>query len=371
MHPARLRSLITYIRLFKQQHPAATKEDIQRAIEKQFAVVQERSVYRLEDGALRFSAANVGSFSNVVLSLSTLRKYDHLPVVVAVVRPDDVEFLLANSTFLRRVSHSSHRLAIDNVRGSFLGHDILRDFDGIENCPENIEALFSLHQGVTWEENLVRLVENTTAIAPTGRRFEPTAEQAGFIMAAPELASHLVSSECYQQVEAELTRGVRERAAEILEASRIQNVNLRGNAIEQIITGSGSLHGLSDLRFELEGGLELIVDVKTKLLHLASSPKLYNIDKALRLLASGRSTFALLLIGIEVHLGLVRSRLVSIFDRAVVAATRIQFHWAGRASRGVTQLTAEAARCFEDDFRPEIAIEESRTLLKSFLDLRA
>ncbi|MBI1789549.1 MAG: hypothetical protein HYR60_18600 [Acidobacteria bacterium] len=371
MRPARLQSLITFIRLFKEQNPAAVKEDVQAAIEAQFAVVKQRSVYLLEDGALRVSESNVGSFSNVVLSLSTLQKYDHVPVVVVVVRPDGVGFLLANSTFLKRVSHSSHRLAVDNVKGSFLGHDILREFDGIANRPENIEALFSLHQDVTWEENLIRLVESTTAIAPTGRRFEPTEEQVTCVMAAPDLASRTLSSTAYGEIETRLTRSVEARAAEILQAARIENVNLRGNTIERIITEAGNLHGLSDLHFELGGGLELIVDVKTKLLHLASSPKLYNIDRALRFLASGGGLFSLLLVGIDTRSGFVRPRLVSIFDRVVVSATRIQFHWAGRASRGVTQLTGDVARCFQDDFRPEIAIEESRVLLKSFLDLTA
>jgi len=190
-------------------------------------------------------------------------------------------------------------------------------------------------------------------------------------MAAPELASRLVRSPGYREIEVKLTRDVEGRNAEILEASRLDNVNLRGNAIEQIITKSGNLHGLSDLHFEVEGGQELIVDVKTKLLHLASSPKLYNIDRTLRFLASGRGAFSLLLIGIDAHSGFVRPRLVSIFDRVVVAATRVQFHWAGRASRGVTQLTGEIARCFQDDFRQEIAVEESRALLRTFLELRA
>ncbi len=173
MRPARLRGLIAFIAEFKRQNPTALKAGVQRTIERNFAVLKQRSVYKLEDGALRVSEANVGSFSNVVLSLSTLRKYDDLPIVVAVVRPEAVEFLLANSTFLKRVSHSSQRLAVNNIRGSFLGHDILREFDGIKNSPENFDALLSLHQGVTWDENLVRLVESTTAIVPTGKRQAP------------------------------------------------------------------------------------------------------------------------------------------------------------------------------------------------------
>jgi len=52
---ARLRSLIAFIKGFKEQNPAARKVDVQQAIEERFAVVKERSIYRLEDGALRIS----------------------------------------------------------------------------------------------------------------------------------------------------------------------------------------------------------------------------------------------------------------------------------------------------------------------------
>jgi len=40
---------------------------------------------------------------------------------------------MANTTFLKKISHSSHQLRVDNVRGSFLGHDIMREYEGIEN----------------------------------------------------------------------------------------------------------------------------------------------------------------------------------------------------------------------------------------------
>jgi hypothetical protein len=50
---------------------------------------------------MRFSEARTGSFSNTVLSLSALKAYDQNPFVIVVARPDRVDFLLANSTFLK------------------------------------------------------------------------------------------------------------------------------------------------------------------------------------------------------------------------------------------------------------------------------
>ena len=69
---------------------------------------------------VRFSYSNSGTFSNVVLSLSTVLKNDDLPLIVAVIRPDSFELLLCNSTFIEKVSHSSKNLTEENIRGSFL-----------------------------------------------------------------------------------------------------------------------------------------------------------------------------------------------------------------------------------------------------------
>ena len=45
----------------------------------------------------------------------------------------------------------------------------MREFEGIENIPENFEFLYNSHENYTFEENLDRLVEATNNIAPTGK----------------------------------------------------------------------------------------------------------------------------------------------------------------------------------------------------------
>lgn len=50
----------------------------------------------------------------------------------------------------------------------------MREFEGIENIPENFEFLYNSHENYTFEENLDRLVEATNNIAPTGKGFVPT-----------------------------------------------------------------------------------------------------------------------------------------------------------------------------------------------------
>ena len=147
-----LQETIAFLRQFKQTYLLANKADIERALIAGCSPKKVRSVFIAEGFALRLCEANTPSFSNVVLSLSALQKYDSLPVVVCVVRPDRLEFRLANATFLRRISHSSLRLRLDNIRGSFLGHDIMEHYEGVPNLPEHFEELFAIHRELSWEE---------------------------------------------------------------------------------------------------------------------------------------------------------------------------------------------------------------------------
>ncbi len=122
-------------------------------------------------------------------------------------------------------------------------------------------------------------------------------------------------------------------------AAEIDNINERGNSIEQIITGSGNVHGVQDLEFELPNG-RLLIDVKTKLLNLASSPKGYNIDKFLTLLSTGNTVLSFFFVGIDLGRRSIGTRLVSVLDSTILKATRIQLHWAGEIHEGSRSLQA-------------------------------
>lgn len=102
----------------------------------QFELTRDRSVFYCDDFAIRFSSAAGSNFSNTVPSLSNLKKVDHLPFLVCLVTPAKNYVLLANTTMLRKISHSSQQLRADNIKGSFNGSDILREFEGIANLPK-------------------------------------------------------------------------------------------------------------------------------------------------------------------------------------------------------------------------------------------
>lgn len=361
-----LAEALHFITETKARNPAADKAQIQESYVERFSPQRKRSLFLGQGYSLRFSETGGASFSNTVLSLSALRDVDDRPMVVCIVGPTSVRFLLANSTFLTRVSHSSHRLRVDNVKGSFNGTDILTTYEGMANQPENFEQLFAMHAAFTWAENLERLVEATTAIVARNVRFNPTPEQRAVILAAPDRAAAALTSPRFSRIEEELRTIVHQRETEIVRAAAVENVNLRGNRIERLVTGGASRHELGDLRRALEGG-ELGVDVKTKLLDRASAPKAYNIDKMLAFLGEEGSVFAFLVIGVDLQAGTAIARLVPALDTVLLAATVVQHHWASRSSRGVTQLSRGFDRVLAEGYTPTIDIARAQAFLRELL----
>jgi len=63
-----------------------------------------------------------------------------------------------------------------------------------------------------------------------------------------------------------------------------------------------------------------------------------------------------------------KRRIVSIFDPVVLSATRIQTHWAGRESRGVTQLTGNIAEIFAPHYRPSVEVQGGKAFLTQLIE---
>jgi hypothetical protein len=318
-----------------------------------------------------------------------LQKYDHKPFIVCVVTPSKNHLLLANSSFLKKISHSSQELRVDNIKGTFLGTDICRQIGDIGNTPENFEVLFAIHQNFSFEENLERLVEATNNIIPRGRRFDVTNEQDRIrIMQSPERALAFSKSADYYDLLNDLDERTRKYQNEILIAAHIENVNLRGRIIEYIIAGESI-----ELRTELIESLaknralpRLVTrdgigdytkiyptyhtetDIKTKIMVLASAPKGYNVDKLLEFLSHDRTVFMIYLIGIDYEIKSVMTKLISLFQNTLLENTVIHSHWAGRNSRGTAQFNGKLVKQIILDENNIIDIDNSKRFLERILD---
>lgn len=382
-------NILSLINFLDSLDPKLSKAQITQLVVEKFDLTRDRSVYSSHNFALRFSTSKSSSFGNTVLSLSALQKYDDIPFIVVLCTPDELYCLLANSTLLKKISHSSQELRINNIRGSFNGSDIMRELSGIANNKSNLEQLFAIHSAVGFEENLPRLVEATNSIAPTGERFLPDNSQLSCIMEAPQRAQDFIDSPNFQQLKDELDSRVSEFKNEILLAGLIENPNIRGRVIEYLIAGEDDL-----LRTELvsilqgdKGSLpafktdnavgdylksfpdfETATDVKTKIMILNSNPKAYNIDKMLDFL-SGKSTVLMFYFVGLAPLNIVDTVLISIFQKDLLASTILLKHWAGRNSRGVTQFEGSTIKKLILEPNSEVQIPMAVEFIEKLLQI--
>lgn len=370
-HHTEIKDLINFI---SSKDGIADKAALTKDVQQTFNLTKDRSVFYGESYAVRFCKAASKSFGNTVLSLSALRKYDRLPFIVCLVTPTQNYMLLANTTFLIKISHSSQELRSDNIKGSFNGSDIMREFEGRENVPRNFEFLFTSHEKHSFEENLERLVEATNHIAPRGERFIPTLSQTECIRRSIGRAVSFLASEEYRMLNEDLCARVQAVKSEIKIASRLDNVNVRGRVIECLLTSddnmktalSNCLHAGTPLPpvftaddlgdYERALGRYLTkTDIKTKVLSLSSNPKGYNLDKLLSFLAVEGSVYLIYIVAVDAK-GQISTRLCSMYNTQLLSGTRIIKHWAGRNSRGVTQYDGTALKQIVEQFDPNIDI---------------
>lgn len=367
------------------------KAKLTTLIAAKFGLIQDRSVYYCSDFAIRFSSGSGLSFSNTVLSLSNLKKVDHIPFLVCLVTPSTNYVMLANSTFLRKISHSSQQLRFDNIKGSFNGSDIIRDFEGISNDQNNIQRLFDIHREIGFDENLPRLVEATNNIVPTGHKFVVLPDAESRIMSSPARAARFVASQEALILKKELDDRVDRFKNEILVASLIENVNVRGRIIEYLIAGDDeslrqqlvtalqnrdTANGIPAFKTDNTlGDYQRIfdeyfteTDVKTKIMVLSSNPKAYNLDKILEFLTMEKSVFMFYFVGVD-PTRIVNTVLVSMFQTDLLASTILLKHWSGRNSRGVSQFEGRTIESLITNPRTDVDLLGAVEFLKRLIAL--
>ena len=377
------------LELIKAHDGVNDKARLARIVMDAFHLTKDRSVYYCDDFALRFSSSASRNFGNTVLSLSNLRKYDDRPFIVCLVTPAKNYCLIANTTFLKKISHSSQELRENNIRGSFNGSDITRDFEGICNTAQNIARLYGIHAEIGFEGNLARLVEATNNISPSGVKYHVSDRASSTILGAPQRAIRFVNSEDSAVLKGELDAQVNKFKTEILLAALIENVNVRGRIIEYLIAGEDeSLRQqlISALKtgnrgippFKTDNTLgdyqrrfdafDTETDVKTKIMILSSNPKAYNLDKMLEFLARDRSVFMFYFVGVDPG-KIVNTVLASMFQKQLLRSTILLRHWSGRNSRGVTQFEGKTINDLIVTPDSEIDENESMAFLRRVIDL--
>lgn len=162
-------------------------------------------------------------------------------------------------------------------------------------------------------------------------------------------------------------------------------MNIRGRLIEYLITTENRavLNDLKNIEsqlpvFDTKNGLgdyirefpksKTYTDIKTKIMYLSSNPKAYNIDKFLECMSEEDSVFMFYFIGINEE-EQYKSVLCSVYDKKLIEATALQFHWAGRATRGVAQFKGDVISnsIFSSKFKHEIDSRQCDFFLEELL----
>jgi hypothetical protein len=229
------RHIEKFVKFIKDHDGIGDKKRLINLVTNEFKLIKDGKIYYTEYFAVRFCYSASGSFSNTVLSLSKLQKYDSIPFIVCLVTSKESRLFLANTTFLIKISHSSQNLTLQNIKGSFNGSDIAKVFNGIKNSPENFEKLFAIHKELGFDGNLIRLVEATNNISPTGKKFKVGETEKENILNSIIRAENFLRSPEYKKLKTDLDNRVKKYENEILIASHIENTNLRGRIIEYLI----------------------------------------------------------------------------------------------------------------------------------------
>jgi len=358
-----IKELIDFV---KSLDGTGDKEKVKSLVQERFLLIKDRSVFYNDSFAIRFGYNGKNDkkhISNTVLGLSAIKNYDNKPLIFCIITHSVNHLLLINTTFLKKVSHSSKDLRVNNIRGSINCSDIMMEYDGIPNEPSNFESLYAYHSEIAFEDNLERLVENTNNIVGRIPKFDVSAQTKTKIINSIDLAQSFISSKDYIDLQRDLCVRVAMVQGEIAIAAFIDNVNLRGRVIEYLITDNGS-----DLKNQIISALRAKsslpnfttpdklgdyskkyhlyhteTDIKTKVLFLEGNPKGYNIDKLLEFLSMEKAVYMIYLLGIDDN-GKIVSSLCSCFDKRLLQATSVQHHWAGRKTRGVTQFIGTGLR---------------------------
>ena len=379
-----------FIQLVLSKKDLNKKDDMIRTVKQCFCLNKTGALYRHNDSfAVAFAYCKYGFFPNVVSSLKTLKKHDDIPCFVVVVkRKMENSIYMINSTFLDKISHSSQKLSMDKIVGSFLGSDIRKRIDefGKENKIDDFDFLFERHKEIGFEKNLQRLVNKTSGIGQKKDKVEFSEEERENILGAPERALRFIASECYTTLLNDLNERCKRVKDAILVVSQNDNSNIRGRLIEALITSEQNKleELLKDLKedkhslpsYDTKNNLDdyyvnynewhVYTDIKTEAFS-DSNPKAYNIDKFLKCM--GRDNTVFFFFFIVINGKSYQTALVSVFHEKLLNVYT-QDVWSGRGTRGTAQFSSKDIKSIFQNkcFTNCIDVDKSRQFLTNLLN---
>lgn len=102
-----------------------------------------------------------GNEANAIAAFHKICDYDDKPVLVCLLTSRGMRLVLANTSFIAKVSERSYKLTNDNLVGGVLESDLMSAVDGVANLPANFEQLWAAHAASDRAANIARIVAAT------------------------------------------------------------------------------------------------------------------------------------------------------------------------------------------------------------------
>ena len=160
-----LAELVAFLLNWRDANPNGSKKVLAAEVLARTDLKLDKALLVGKHCVLRISQMQeVGNDSSAVAAFRKIEEYDDRPIVVCLFTSRGMRLLLANSTFLEKVSDRSYRLTSEHLAGSIFDSDILAAHEGIANLPANFDKLWAVHLATNPADNLSRIVGATKAM---------------------------------------------------------------------------------------------------------------------------------------------------------------------------------------------------------------
>lgn len=366
------------------------KEILGKLLSQKFKVRKERSLFIVDDViAIRFSHSKIdrNTSSNTVLAIKKIKEFDNYPILSVLVTPGTNYVEIMNTTFIKKVSHSSKKITYTNLVGSINYTDIMKEYAGTPNIVKEVSNLYKIHQSTDHDKNLKRIVDNTQDIKPIKHKYIFSKEEKNNILSIVQREDMFIENDILTQIEKKLDTRVNAEKKYILRTAQLydHNVNLRGRIIEKLISGDScdtekikraldinedpkitTKDDLADYELSLSN-YNIGIDIKSSALGKDSQPKGIYIDDMLKFVGQSNTIFLVYLVGIKLESQKIMTKLVPMFDKNLLKGSHIESAWSGRDTRGHIQFDGKSIHSIETNKNYHIETM-SKNELKKYID---
>ncbi|MBK9273030.1 MAG: hypothetical protein IPM49_00630 [Flavobacteriales bacterium] len=301
------------------------------------------------------------STSNTITSLKNILKHDELPFVAVFLDKSAVRFKLANSSLIKKASHSSQGITLERIKGSINGGDILNTLGDVLNEHAHLAELFAQHKDEDHAEHRERIVEATQAIKGRAPATPPDWDA---VEENLRDGSGLLDKAILEEIRRTLFDRVASMRQAILACASHTSPKAFGDCVERMILSTDPAHALGDILF---ANGRVAVDIKGRKAGVPSSPKAFNVQKLVDHLSKGPGAALFFTVTVDVQAGTVACTLIHMLHPELMKHYWHDVRWSGRGSLGTLSLKGDLSAVLNTTERLDLDAPAAITRLRELL----